>query len=66
MRKKVREIIWVHHEHLSGRPVPDEHVEGHPNVHPRDILDNLYHTSMHGSNNMPTQHGVLRSCEAQG
>src|SRR5258708_563787 len=55
------DMIWTHHELFSSHPVPNEHsMERHPKVHPHDILDNLYHASMHRPNRTPTQHGVLR------
>jgi len=62
MREEMdREMIWAHEKLLSGHPVPEEHpVEGHPKVHPHDILDDLYHASMHGSQRAPTQHRDLR------
>jgi len=32
----------------------------HPNVHPHNILDDLYHTPMHSAQRSPTQNGIAR------
>jgi len=32
----------------------------HPNVHPHDVLDNLYHAPTHSAHRSPTQNGIAR------
>ncbi len=51
----------THHQFLSSHPVPYQYtVQRHPKVHPDDILDDLYHASVHGAKRAPAQHGHLR------